>query len=99
MKRSPLPLLLIVFSLLTVTASALTGGPDAYGYVWEDSNEPGGPAYSWVDITNTGTLVSGLADDNSVGMFPMGMSFHYYWGDYSQIKIGSNGWIGFENTF
>ncbi|MFT5779919.1 MAG: hypothetical protein ACI837_002879 [Crocinitomicaceae bacterium] len=90
-------LLLITFSFLTLVASALTGGPDAYGYTWEDSAEPS-VTYNWVDITGTGTLVSGIADDNSVGPFSMGMSFHYYWGDYNQIKIGSNGWLGFENT-
>jgi hypothetical protein len=27
----------------------------------------------------------------------MGFNFHYYWSDYSSVKIGSNGWIGFNN--
>ncbi|MFT5859103.1 MAG: hypothetical protein ACI865_001200 [Flavobacteriaceae bacterium] len=94
MKKS---ITLFVSLCLTYLASALAGGPDAYGYVWADSNEPGGPVYNWVDITTTGTLVSGLTDDNSVAFVTMGMNFHYYWGDYNQIKIGSNGWLGFDN--
>jgi|TARA_R110000737_G_scaffold182215_1_gene205608 hypothetical protein len=91
--------LILVFAISFVSSFiiAATGGPDAYGYTWIDSNEPGGPSYSWIDITTTGTLISGLADDNSVGMIPMGMSFHYYWGDFNALKIGSNGWLGFDN--
>lgn len=94
MKKS---ITLFVSLCLTYLASALAGGPDAYGYLWADSNEPSGPNYNWVDITGTGTLVSGLTDDNSVAFVSMGMNFHYYWGDYNQIKIGSNGWLGFDN--
>ncbi len=89
---------LLLFAFVTTLASALSGGPDAYGYLWADSNEPGGPTYNWIDITGTGTLVTGLTDDNSVAFVPMGMNFHYYWGDYNQIKIGSNGWLSFDNT-
>ena len=48
---------------------AAAGGPDAYGYTWKDSNEPGGPAYQWIDITTTGTQVTGLGDDNFAGPF------------------------------
>ena len=84
--------------LISFSSFSNTGGPDAYGYTWIDSNEPGGPTYNWIDITGTGTLVSGLTDDNSVPFINMGLHFHYYWGDYAEIKIGSNGWLSFENT-
>jgi len=90
-------ILLFAISLLSSIVFGASGGPDSYGYTWKDSNEPGGPAYSCIDITSTGTQITGLADDNSVGMFPMGMNFHYYWGDFNAVKIGSNGWIGFDN--
>lgn len=79
---------------------AASGGPDAYGYVWRDSNDPLGPTPTWID-TNTFTptvRVLGLADDNSVGPFSMNWNFHYYWGDYSTFRIGSNGWISFDNV-
>lgn len=78
---------------------ALFGGPDAYGYTWKDSNEPGGPTYNWIDISTIGTQVTGLADDNSnpAGVTNIGFNFHYYWSDYNKIKIGSNGWLSFDN--
>jgi len=78
---------------------AAFGGPDAYGYTWTDSNEPNGPVYSWFPLSVPGWMpVSGLADDNSVGMFNFGWNFHFYWGDYNSIKIGSNGWVSFMNS-
>ncbi|MEZ4771993.1 MAG: T9SS type A sorting domain-containing protein [Bacteroidia bacterium] len=84
--------------LIVVPAFAqTTGGPDAYGYQWYNSNDPNGPTYQWVDITAVGTQVTGLGDDNAVGPINMGMNFHYYWSDYNQVKIGSNGWISFNN--
>lgn len=76
-----------------------SGGPDPYGYVWKDSDEPG-ITYQWVDITGRpgAVRVAGLADDNAVGPFNIGWNFHYYWSDYGSIKLGSNGWISFSNV-
>ncbi len=77
---------------------ALSGGPDAYGYVWKDSNEPGGPVYNWIDISTIGLPITGLADDNSAPMqYNIGFNFHYYWSDYTKVKVGSNGWVSFDN--
>jgi hypothetical protein len=74
-------------------------GPDSYGYVWIDSDSPKGPVYSWVDITATGTdIISGLSDDNHVGPYPIGFSFPYYGGSYTQFHVGSNGTIAFDST-
>jgi hypothetical protein len=74
------------------------GGPDAYGYTWIDSNEPGGPTVNWIDISTTGTEVEGLGDDNVVGPFPIGFNFHYYWYDVTQYYVGSNGYIYFSTS-
>ncbi len=76
--------------------SQTSGGPDAYGYVWRDSNDPNGPTYSWLNIQDVGIQVTGLTDDNSSSVIPMGMDFHYYWYDVDEVVIGSNGWIAFN---
>lgn len=77
------------------------GGPDAYGYTWVTSLDVGGPVYSWIDVTTRPGVqtVTGLADDNSApGMINLGFSFHYYWNDYTQLKVGSNGWVAFNTV-
>ncbi|MCB9235957.1 MAG: PKD domain-containing protein [Bacteroidia bacterium] len=90
---------LILFALILYATPRLMagGGPDAYGYIWKASIDVGGPTYSWVNIASTGTLVTGLGDDNSAGPVNIGFPFHYYWSDYTQLKVGSNGWLGFDN--
>ena len=75
-----------------------TGGPDAFGYTWIDSNEPGGPAVNWIDISTIGTEVDGLGDDNFTGPYPIGFNFHYYWYDVTQYWVGSNGWVKFSTS-
>ena len=77
---------------------AATGGPDTYGYIWKDSNEPDGPVYNWVDITTTGTQVTGLADDNLVGPFVMTTNMPYYWYEAKKLWIGSNGYLAFNGV-
>ncbi len=76
------------------------GGPDTYGYIWRDSNDPQGPAYSWIDITTMAgaAQVSGLADDNLRGPYTVGFPFRYYWYDITTFYVGSNGYMGFTPT-
>jgi hypothetical protein len=81
------------------TFAQTTGGPDAYGYIWRNSLDAQGPAYVWNSIVGApgATQISGLTDDNSVAFIDFGWDFHYYWTDHSQFKLGSNGWVGFNN--
>lgn len=93
-------LLFILASLIINTSLfAASGGPDLYGYIWKDSNEPNGPAFNWIDITTKPNVVqvNGLSDDNNLGPFPIGFNFQYYWYGVSQYWIGSNGYIAFNN--
>lgn len=75
-----------------------SGGPDNFGYVWKTSADAEGPVFDWIDISSTGTEVTGLQDDNSAGFFPVGFDFRYYENTYNQFKIGSNGWISFNDV-
>jgi subtilisin family serine protease len=78
-------------------ASRNQGGPDAFGYSWKDSNEAGGPAYSWFDISGIGTVV-GSADDSNFGPFNLGFTFNYYDVDYTSVRVCTNGWLSFTST-
>ncbi len=92
---SLLSFVLVFFASINVLQAQ---GPDDYGYTWKDSNSPDGPTYNWVDIVSDGVEINGLADDNSVAFVPMGLNFQFYWSEYNQIKIGSNGWLSFDNV-
>ncbi len=77
-----------------------SGGPDAFGYKWIDSDAPGGPQYTWNDISTTGTLVTftpsgtySANDEGYAGPINLGFNFKYYGTVNSQIYIHSNGYI------
>ncbi len=76
------------------------GGPDTFGYVWIDSDEPDGPTFNWVDITNDGVEITawphGTVDDGYTDLMPMGMTFNFYGIDYTDVAIGTNGWVMFN---
>ncbi|UCC78697.1 MAG: immune inhibitor A, partial [Candidatus Zixiibacteriota bacterium] len=69
------------------------GGPDLFGHTWIDSDEPGGPSVSWVDISSVGTEV--FPGEDSYVSAPIGFSFPFYENSYSTLYICSNGMLTF----
>ncbi len=94
-------LLFAFFAIISIYLIAGSGGPDKFGYIWKDSNEPGGPVFSWIDITTNDRKVSGLGDDNTRGPFYIANTgtdlFKFYWYNVDKFWIGSNGYISFTN--
>jgi hypothetical protein len=72
-----------------VTALA-TGGPDDFGYTWDDS-----VPYSWIDAT-TGTNTGLTGTNQQVGPITMPFNFKYYGNVYNQVYVSTNGTLGFS---
>ncbi|MFA7331366.1 MAG: T9SS type A sorting domain-containing protein [Candidatus Delongbacteria bacterium] len=74
------------------------GGPDAFGYMWINSENPSGPEFEWVDISGTGTPL-GLTDDSNTGPIAIGFDFPFYDQSWSELYVGSNGYVTFGAGF
>lgn len=78
-----------------VLTGAGDDGPDGFGYSWIDSDEPGGPAFNWQDISSTGTAL--YLDDDSYYTLALPFTFNFYGVDYNTIYISSNGFVTFNS--
>lgn len=71
--------------------SSQSGG----GYIINTTAE-----YSWIEISNTGTILPGVSDNSwafNYINFPS-WNFTFYETNYDRIEVGSNGWMGFSPT-
>ncbi len=68
-----------------------TGGPDAFGYTWNDA-----VANNWVTLDSP-TNVS-QRDDDYVGPLGIGFTFKFYGKSYTQFYIDSNGFLSFADN-
>ncbi|RMG63204.1 MAG: choice-of-anchor D domain-containing protein [Calditrichaeota bacterium] len=75
---------------------AVNGGGDAFGHVWLDSDEPGGPAFSWVDLSDgSGTEISFSSSNAISNPIDLGFDFALYDQAYHQLRVCTNGWLSF----
>ena len=66
----------------------------------------GGSVYNWYEISGTGTKATNwfnwttgdtARDDGTAGPLPLGFNFSYYGQNYSQVMVGANGLLGFND--
>ena len=69
------------------------GGPDDFGYIWLDSDEPGGPSFDWVEISEIGAKLTISGDDSVVVDLPF--DFPFYGDLKTSIRICSDGYLTF----
>ena len=70
-----------------------TGGPDDFGYAWDDS-----VPLDWVDASNgTDTEMSGSSSGEKVGPISLPFSFKYYENTYTSLYIAASGYLGFTD--
>lgn len=74
------------------------GGPDAFGYSFIDSSEPGAPPFDWMDISATGNPLV-LDDDDHTFPIALPFTFSFYGTDYTQLAVGSNGVVYFQDAY
>ena len=72
-------------------ASQDTGGPDDFGYTWDDS-----VALSWIDATSgTDADLSGWG--SYTGPVSIGFPFKYYENTYTELYITASGYVSFDD--
>ncbi|MBN2564408.1 MAG: DUF1565 domain-containing protein, partial [Candidatus Eisenbacteria bacterium] len=74
-----------------------SGGPDAYGYYWTDSDESGGPMFDWEDISGVGTPVV-LGNDDAL-LVPLPFTFPFYDSEWFEFALSSNGYLTFGSNW
>lgn len=75
-------------------AAANAGGPDQFGYTWDDSIP-----LDWLDATTgTDTGMSGASREQVVGPISLPFAFDYYSNRYGSLYIAASGYVAFTES-
>jgi hypothetical protein len=67
------------------------------GYTYTTS-DTGGPAYSWIEISDTGTALPLIGDDQNDGPYQIGFQFPFFGQSFGTFRLCTNGWLSFTST-
>ena len=68
----------VIFVVLFVSlVFARVGGPDTYGYMFKDSDEPG-VTFEWIDTTGGTVVPFSPGDDDEVVVMHLPFTFRFY---------------------
>lgn len=76
--------------------AAATGGPDEYGYTWDNS-----VPLNWIDATQ-GTVInfpSGYSGGRYTGPVGLPFPFKFYENTYNSLYLAASGYVGFTDYF
>jgi Peptidase family C25 len=90
----------------TYTASSIglddSGGPDAFGYEWFDSDDPDGPTYNWIsnigDALDYSSVLGAPANDAYFPTIDLPFVFPFYGVDRTSVSINVNGFLTFADA-
>ncbi len=71
-------------------AAQATGGPDEFGYTWDDSE-----TYAWVDAVALGVNSGLYGGDVYTGPVDIGFTFPFYENAYTQLYFSTKGLVSF----
>ena len=83
--------------IMDVWGTEGSGGPDQFGYIWIDSDEPNGIPFDWVDITEVGFQINLPHNDSTSADIPFGFQFPFYGNIFESIIVSANGWLSFTS--
>ena len=70
-----------------------TGGPDEFGYTWDDA-----VALNWIDTTSgVNTGLTGYSTNQADGPVSLPFTFKYYENIYSSLYIAASGYLSFTD--
>tara|TARA_R110000868_G_scaffold121034_3_gene321204 strand:+ start:105584 stop:112594 length:7011 start_codon:yes stop_codon:yes gene_type:complete len=72
------------------------GADNGFGYTWIDSDETGGPIYSFFDISAFGTDITAALSGDGTGELPLPFPVEFYGNTYESVFINANGFVSFE---
>jgi hypothetical protein len=79
----------------TVNSHDGVGGPDGGNYSWIDNTQPSGPTFGMLDMTGATPAVFSNYDDGYLAV-PIGHSFFFYGNNFTNVTIGTNGYLTFD---